>query len=166
MSTNKMTALGAAFLFALSGSAFANDLGVLSPETVGSTLYGSTDMVVHVPVPGESRAQTVAPVDVTNVPQAATPTEGQFVDMSGRDGTLRACYAAGGIAKQGQDLAYRCTFVQDAAPATQSAYIAPSGTDTGYDGSTDVEDPALLDCMSRGGSLIQLAGNGQYACAM
>lgn len=150
----------------------ANDIGLLSPGTIGSTIHGSSDVVLQFEHSGE-RAQTITAIDVTNIQQInAQPGTGQLVDMSGRDGSLRSCYANGGIAQQGQDLAYRCEF--DTANGQgplgqteqQSAYIVPTGVDTGYNGVSNVEDPALLDCVSRGGSLIQLSNNGQYACAM
>ena len=152
----------------LAAPVLANDLGIVSPGAVGSTLVGSTEMIIHVPTTGD-RAQTVAAIDVTNLQQiTATPGTGQQLDMSGADGSLRSCYANGGIAKQGEDLIYRC--VVDTAggqgPLSQSAYVTPTQTDSGYNGATNVEDPALLDCMARGGSLIQLSSNGQFACAM
>ena len=147
----------------------ANDLGILSPGALEATIVGSSDVVVHVPQTGE-RAITIAPIDITNVTLVnAYPGSGQSVDMSGGDGSLRSCYANGGIAKQGQDFVYRCEFdpSSGAGPLSQqSAYVTPANSDTGYSGATNVEDPALLDCMGRGGSLIQLSSNGQYACAM
>lgn len=160
-----MTALG---LTIIASPALSNDIGVLSPGAVEAAIVGSTDMIVHIPQTGD-RAQTVAAIDVTNRQLVtAYPGTGQMVDMSGADGSLRSCYANGGIAKQGQDLSYRCEFDTAAGqgPVTQSAYVSSPSVDTGYNGSNDVEDPALLDCMARGGSLIQLSSNGQYACAM
>lgn len=168
---NKRTKVAAAALglSIIASPVLANDLGVLSPGAVEATIVGSTDMIVHIPQTGE-RAQTVAAIDVTNVQLVnAYPGTGQLIDMSGRDGSLRSCYANGGIAKQGQDLAYRCDFDTTAGQgpaATQSAYVSPPTVDTGYNGANNVEDPALLDCMARGGSLIQLSSNGQFACAM
>ncbi len=152
--------------------AFANDLGVVSPGAVGSTIVGSSDVVLHIPQTGD-RAQTVAAIDVTNVQLVdAQPGTGQLVDMTGADGSLRSCYANGGIAKQGQDLSYRCEFDTASGQGPlgqqqqQSAYVRPINDNTGYDGVSSVEDPALIDCMARGGSLIQLSNNGQFACAM
>lgn len=146
----------------------ANDLGIVSPGAVEATIIGSSDVVVHVPQTGD-RAITVEPIDVTNVALInAQPGTGQIVDMTGANGSLRSCYANGGIAQQGQDLVYRCEFDTSGGqgPLSQSAYVTPTNTDTGYSGATNVEDPALLDCMGRGGSLIQLSSNGQFACAM
>jgi len=139
-------AIAALGLSIAAGPSFANDIGLLSPQTVQA-------------------------IDVTNVQLInAQPGTGQLVDMSGRDGSLRSCYANGGIAKQGQDLAYRCEFDTAAGQGPlgqqESAFVVPTGVDTGYNGVSNVEDPALLDCVSRGGSLIQLSNNGQYACAM
>jgi len=167
---NLSKAAGAvAALCMFTGSALANDLGVLSPGAVEATIVGSSDVVLHIPQTGE-RAQTVQAIDVTNVTLVnAQPGSGQIVDMTGSDGSLRSCYANGGIAKQGNDLTYRCEFDTSNGQgplSQQSAYVTPTGSDTGYNGSNNVEDPALLDCMSRGGSLIQLSSNGQYACAM
>lgn len=163
-----IAALGLSFV---AGPSLANDVGLYSPGTIGSTVVGSSEMVIQVPQMGE-RAQTVQAIDVTNIRQInAQPGFGQAVDMSGVDGSLRSCYANGGIAKQGQDLAYRCEFDTASGQGPlggqqQSAYISPPTVDTGYNGVNNVEDPALLDCMDRGGSLIQLSNNGQFACAM
>lgn len=147
--------------------AVSGGIGDLIPETVGAAIYGGSEPVVYVPGADETRARTVAAVEVV---AAATPFEGDRLDMSGRDGSLRACYAAGGIAKQSDDLSYHCTY--DAAStgagqaSTESAYIAAPGVDTGYNGTTNLRDEALIDCMQRGGSLIQLASNEAFACAM
>lgn len=168
-----MTKLSKAAIAALGLSIFgtpalANDLGIVSPGTVEAAVVGSTEMIIHIPQSGQ-RGQTVDPIDVTNSRQiTAVPGSGQILDMSGADGSLRSCYANGGIAKQGGDLMYRCE-VDTAAgtgPLSQSAYVTPPAVDSGYNGTQNVEDPALLDCMDRGGSLIQLSSNGQFACAM
>lgn len=142
----------------------------LIPETLGAALFGGSEPVVYIAPAGESRASTVAAVEAID---AATPLEGGRLDMSGRDGSLRACYAAGGIAKQHDDLSYFCTYDSastgkgvGAVTAESSRFIAPVGADTGYDGTTNVHDEALMDCMERGGSLIQLASNEAFACAM
>jgi len=158
-------------LSVIAGPSFANDIGLYSPGTIGATVVGSSEMVIQVPQMGQ-RAQTVQAIDVTNIRQVtAHPGSGQMVDMSGVDGSLRSCYANGGIAKQGQDLAYRCEFDTASGQGPlggqqQSAYVSAPSADTGYNGVNNVEDPALLDCMHRGGSLIQLSDNGQFACAM
>lgn len=167
MKTRMTTALAAAVLFVSSGPAFADSLGLYSPETVGASALGSSEMIVHIPVAGE-RAQTVAPIDVTGQQLVnAMPGDGRTIDMSGRDGSLRSCYTNGGIARQGQDLSYRCEFEDTTVRTAESSpYITPQGADTGYYGTNNVEDPALVDCVSRGGTLIQLAGNQQFACAM
>jgi len=163
-------ALAAFAMSAFSAPAFADTLGILSPETIDATIVGSSEMIIHVPTDANSRAQTVAAIDVTHQQLVdAFPGSGQSLDMSGRDGSLRSCYANGGIAKQGDDLVYRC--IADASQggtvqAEASPYITPSHAETGYDGAQNVDDPALLDCMGRGGSLIQLSTNGQFACAM
>jgi len=161
------TAAAVLAMSVFAGSAVANDLGIVSPATVEATIVGSTEMIVHIPETG-TRGQTVAPVDVTNQQLVEVqPGSGQPLDMSGYDGSLRSCYANGGIAKQGEDLVYRCTLDTTQSGVEQaSAYVTPSHSDTGYDGTNNVADPALLDCMNRGGSLIQLAGNQQFACAM
>ena len=165
-------AIAALGLSIAAGPSLANDVGLLSPGTIGSTVVGSSDVVLQIERSGE-RAQTVAAIDVTNIQLVnAQPGTGQLVDMTGADGSLRSCYANGGIAQQGQDLAYRCEFDTSAGQgplgqqAQESAYVLPTGADSGYNGVANVEDPALLDCVSRGGSLIQLSNNGQYACAM
>jgi len=165
-------AIAALGLTIAAGPSFANDIGLLSPGTIGSTVHGSSDVVLQIEQSG-ARAQTVAAIDVTNIQLVnAQPGTGQLVDMTGADGSLRSCYANGGIAQQGQDLAYRCEFDTSAGQGPlgqqqqQSAYVVPAGVDSGYDGVSNVEDPALLDCVSRGGSLIQLSNNGQFACAM
>jgi len=94
----------------VAGPSFAQDIGLLSPGTVGSTLHGSSEVVLQIEQSG-TRAQTIDAIDVTNVNLIdAHPGSGQLVDLSGRDGSLRSCYANGGIAQQGQDLAYRCEF--------------------------------------------------------
>lgn len=168
MNTLTKAAIAALGLSSFAAPVLANDLGIVSPGAVEATIVGSTEMIVHVPQTGE-RGITVAPIDVTGVQLVnAYPGTGQSIDMSGADGSLRSCYANGGIAKQGDDLVYRCEFdsASGQGPLTQSAYVTPTNADTGYDGTSNVEDPALLDCMNRGGSLIQLSSNGQFACAM
>lgn len=165
-------AIAALGLSIAAGPSFAEDIGLLSPGTIGSTLHGSSEVVLQLEQSGE-RAQTIPAIDVTNVQLInAQPGTGQLVDMTGRDGSLRSCYSNGGIAQQGQDLAYRCEFDTAAGQGPlgqqqqESAYVVPTGVETGYDGVSNVEDPALLDCVGRGGSLIQLSNNGQFACAM
>ncbi|GEM_PF-2326845 len=172
MKTLSRAAFAALGLSIAASSTFAQDIGILSPGTIGSTLHGSSDVVLQLEQSG-SRAQTIDAIDVTNIRQVnAQPGTGQLLDMSGVDGSLRSCYANGGIAQQGQDLAYRCEFdtANGQGPLGQqeqeSAYVVPTGVETGYNGVSNVEDPALLDCVSRGGSLIQLSNNGQFACAM
>jgi len=154
-------AIAALGLTIAAGPSFANDIGLLSPGTIGSTVHGSSDVVLQIEQSG-ARAQTVAAIDVTNIQLVnAQPGTGQLVDMTGADGSLRSCYAN-----------YRCEFDTSAGQGPlgqqqqQSAYVVPAGVDSGYDGVSNVEDPALLDCVSRGGSLIQLSNNGQFACAM
>ena len=170
MTRSMKTAIAAVALSMFAVPASADSIGVYSPETVGAAALGSSEMIVHIPNTTSQRSQTVAPIDVTNIQQVnATPGDGQRLDMSGRDGSLRSCYANGGIAKQDQTLNYFCTFDERgsaSSAAASSPYLTPQGVDTGYNGTNNVQDPALLDCVSRGGSLIQLAGNQQFACAM
>ena len=168
MKTRLRTALAAAAtLFVFSNPASADSIGLYSPETVGAAALGSSEMIVHIPVQGQ-RAQTVDAIDVTGQQLVNVyPGDGQTIDMSGRDGSLRSCYTNGGIARQGQDLTYRCEYEDTSVRTVESSpYITPQGVDTGYNGTSSVEDPALVDCVSRGGTLIQLAGNQQFACAM
>lgn len=168
MTRTLKTALAAVALSVFAGSASADSIGLYSPETVGAAALGSTDMIIQIPSASTQRAQTVTPIDVTNMNQVhAAPGDGRVLDMTGRDGSLRSCYANGGIAKQGQDLQYICAYDdRGSSSVASSPYITPAGVDTGYQGTNNVEDPALLDCVSRGGTLIQLAGNQQFACAM
>lgn len=142
-----------------------------APEAVGAALFGGSEPVVYIAPAGQTRAETVEAVEVVDAPR---PNEGDSLDMSGRDGTLRSCYASGGIAKQSDDLSYYCTYdaasVGGPAAAAQTAeaspFIVSEDVDTGYNGTTNVRDEALMDCMERGGSLIQLASNNAFACAM
>lgn len=136
-----------------SAPAFSNDLVILSPASVQAFLDPATPM-------------TVDAIDITSLTQlSVTAGSQQQIDMSGADGSLRSCYENGGIAKQGQDLSYFCA-ANEAARVQSSSYIAPPTTNTGYNGTNNIQDTALVDCVERGGSLIQLADNGQYACAM
>lgn len=150
-----------------SGFAFAQGVTtVATPEAYTAPIYGSGDVVVAIPQVNDSAVQTVDAVEY--VGSVAAPTATANLDMSGADGTLRACYANGGIAKQREDFTYFCNY-EKAAPqeaATASAYSLPADADSSYVGTTNIADEALLDCVNRGGSLIQLAANLQYACAM
>lgn len=158
----------------VAAQAFANDT-YTDPNALGASLFGSSDTVVYIDEPGTDRAQTVDAVLATEV---AAPFEGASLDMSGVDGSLRACYEAGGIAKQADDLSYFCTYLTTPPSVTATASVTGGGvpvvggsvlsqdTYTGYDGTTNVEDPVLIDCVERGGTLIQLASNEAFACAM
>ena len=143
-------------------------VGEIQGPDGGAALLGGSETVVYVPREDETRVQTVEAVDVTGLSVDA-PTEGEVIDMSGADGKLRACYANGGIAKQGDDFLNRCTYEEEsvAGPVAQNSdfTVAPE-VDTGYDGHANPQDEALIDCLERGGSLIQLANNNQFACAM
>lgn len=102
------------------------------------------------------------------------PGSDSILDISGRDGTLRSCYANGGVAKQTSGGRYRCYHddpLDDPLDwKTQKTTDVPERTQVPAssfgNGSSQIDDPALLDCLQRGGSLIQSAENGQYACAM
>lgn len=137
-------------------------------STINTLLSQINGPAVSAPVPGVSYqpgVQTVPAVEYAAVKSA--PQEGQVIDMSGADGTLRACYENGGMAKQGEDLLSRCTYnvPTPGAATAQSSFITPRGVDTGYDGTTNHMDPQLQDCLARGGSFVQLTNNN-YACAM
>ncbi len=169
MVKSSLAALAVAMTFA-SSFAHAEDLGILIPETVEASIYGSTETVVRIPKADEVRSQTVAAVEFTQPVGAPDPS--QPLDMTGADGTLRACYAAGGMASQSEDFNHYCNYEisapgqSTASASTGSSSIVAQGVDTGYNGTNNIADEALMDCVSRGGSLIQLADNGQYACAM
>ena len=84
-------AIAALGLSIAAGPSFAEDIGLLSPGTIGSTLHGSSEVVLQLEQSGE-RAQTIPAIDVTNVQLInAQPGTGQLVDMTGRDGSLRSC---------------------------------------------------------------------------
>lgn len=148
-----------------SSIAFADELTVLSPEALSAPVYGSSDVVVAIPQPGDTRIQTVEAVEYK---EAAVPTGNGTLDMSGADGTLRACYENGGIAKQRQDFSYFCNYekAEPQAVAVESRYSLPADAESSYVGTSNIQDEALIDCVNRGGTLIQLAANEQFACAM
>lgn len=164
---------------AISGTAFAQNytagyqaggdvvVGAIEGPDGGAALLGGSNVAVYVPRVGEQTAQTVDAIEVNGL--AAAPMEGELIDMSGVDGKLAACYANGGIVKQGQDFRDRCTYdkASTAGPvAADSDFVAAPDVETGYNGTTNPQDEALMDCLARGGSLIQLAANNQFACAM
>lgn len=150
----------------ISGTVFAQDVTtVATPEAYTAPIYGSGDVVVAIPQVNDAATQTVAAVEY--VEPAAAPSASDTLDMSGADGTLRACYSNGGIAKQREDFSYFCNYEKSAPQtSTASAYTLPQGEDSSYQGTTNIADEALIDCVDRGGSLIQLAANEQFACAM
>ncbi len=150
----------------VSSATFAQDVTtVASPEVFTAPVYGSGDVVVAIPQVNDSVIQTVDAVEYTET--AAAPDPSATLDMSGADGTLRACYANGGIAKQREDFSYFCNYEKSAPQeSAASAYTLPQGEDSSYQGTTNIADEALLDCVNRGGTLIQLAANEQFACAM
>ncbi len=168
MVKSSLAALAVAMTFA-SSFAFAEDLGVLIPETVEASIYGSTETVVRIPTADEVRSQTVAAVEFTQ--PVGAPDPNTPLDMTGADGSLRACYAAGGMASQSEDFNHYCNYEasapgQQTTASAENSSVIPQGVDTGYNGTNNIADEALMDCVGRGGSLIQLADNGQYACAM
>ena len=149
-----------------SGTAFAQDVTIVDANALSAPVYGSADVVVAVPQPGDVTVQTVEAVEFV---AAAVPTGDGVLDMSGADGSLRACYENGGIAKQREDFSYFCNYQQDApqqSASASSAYSLSADADSSYMGTTNIADEALIDCVNRGGSLIQLASNEQFACAM
>lgn len=150
----------------VSSAAFAQEVTtVTSPETVTAPVYGSGDVVVAIPQVNESAVQTIDPVEY--VETAAAPDPSATLDMTGADGSLRACYSNGGIAKQLEDFSYVCNYEKnEPQEASSSAYTLAQGEESSYQGTTDIVDDALLDCVKRGGTLIQLAANEQFACAM
>ena len=166
MNKISLAAVAAASIL-VSGIATAQDVQtVTTPEAYTAPVFGSGDVVVAVPQMGDTAVQSVAAVEYQG--DVAAPTADQTLDMSGADGTLRACYAAGGIAKQREDFTYYCNYEKDT-PATSTAssqYTLPAGADSSYQGTTNIEDEQLIDCVNRGGTLIQLASNEQFACAM
>ncbi len=150
----------------VSGFAFAQDVTtVATPEAYTAPIYGSGDVVVAIPQVNDSAVRTVDPVEFAG--DVAAPSATATLDMSGADGSLRACYANGGIAKQREDFSYFCNYEKDVPQeSTASAYTLPAGADSSYQGTNNIADEALLDCVNRGGTLIQLAANLQFACAM
>ncbi len=94
---------------------------------------------------------------------AARPSSTQKLDMSGGDGSLRACYANGGMAQQSDDLSYFCNY--EPIVAESSPHITPPDVDTGYRGTQNALDATIQDCIFRGGSLAQLT-NHNYVCVM
>ena len=150
----------------VSGIALAQDVTtVTTPQAFTAPIYGSGDVVVAIPQVNESAVQSVDPVEYV---AAAAPSADATLDMSGADGSLRACYANGGIAKQREDFTYFCNYEQ-AAPTQSTAssqYTLPAGAESSYQGTNNIEDETLIDCVNRGGTLIQLASNHQFACAM
>jgi len=138
---------------------------VATPEAYTAPVYGSGDVVVAIPQVNDSAVQTVAAVEY--IEPAAAPTATDTLDMSGADGSLRACYENGGIAKQRENFSYFCNYEKTApAAVTETAYSLPADAESSYQGTTNIVDEALIDCVNRGGTLIQLAANGQFACAM
>jgi len=150
----------------VSGFAFAQDVTtVASPEAYTAPIYGSGDVVVAIPQVNDTAVRTTDAVEYTGT--VGAPSATATLDMSGADGALRACYANGGIAKQREDFSYFCNYEKDAPQETASSkHTLPAGADSSYQGTTNIADEALLDCVNRGGTLIQLAANGQFACAM
>ncbi len=155
--------IAASTIFA--GSAFAQDVTIVDAQALTAPVYGSADVVVAVPRPGDIAVQTTEAVEFV---EAAAPTASDNLDMSGADGSLRACYANGGIAKQREDFSYFCNYEQSAPTQStaSSAYSLGADEESSYQGTTNIVDEALIDCVNRGGTLIQLAANEQFACAM
>ena len=164
-----MTKLSFAAIIAAStifaGSAFAQDVTIVDAQALSAPVYGSADVVVAVPNVNDVVVQTREAVEFV---EAAAPSASDNLDMSGADGSLRACYANGGIAKQREDFSYFCNYEKStpAASTASSAYSLSSDAESSYQGTTNIVDEALIDCVNRGGSLIQLAANEQFACAM
>ncbi len=151
----------------VSGTAFAQGVStVATPEAYTAPVYGSGDVVVSIPQVNDTATRTIDPVEYAGA--IAAPSATATLDMSGADGTLRACYENGGIAKQREDFSYFCNYEKDAPQETveNSRYTLPAGADSSYQGTTNIADEALIDCVNRGGTLIQLAANEQFACAM
>ena len=150
----------------VSSVAFAQSVTtVASPEVFTAPIYGSGDVVVAIPQVNDDATQTVDAVEYAGAVSAPSATA--TLDMSGADGTLRACYANGGIAKQREDFTYFCNYEKEVAQeSATSAYTLAQGEESTYQGTTNIADEALLDCVNRGGTLIQLAANQQFACAM
>jgi hypothetical protein len=149
----------------VSTAAFAQDVTIVDAQALTAPVYGSADVVIAVPRPGDVAVQSV---DAVEYVEAAAPTSDGNLDMSGADGSLRACYANGGIAKQRQDFTYFCNYEQETAQASAapSPYSLAADEPSSYQGTTNIADEALIDCVNRGGTLIQLAANEQFACAM
>ncbi|WP_040788888.1 hypothetical protein [Neomegalonema perideroedes] len=126
-----------------SSAVYAAPVRAASPTTSGS------------PYPGLN----VVPADS----MAARPSSTQKLDMSGADGSLRACYANGGMAQQSGDLSYFCNY--EPVSAEPSPYITPPDVETGYTGTKNALDATIQDCIVRGGSLAQLT-NQNYVCVM
>jgi len=150
----------------LSGVASAQSVTtVATPEAYTAPVYGNGDVVVAIPQVNDSAIQTVDAVEY--VEPVGAPSAMATLDMSGADGTLRACYENDGIAKQREDFTYFCNYEKEVAqPATASAHSLPADAHSSYQGTTNIVDEALIDCVNRGGTLIQLAANEQFACAM
>ena len=153
-------------LIGASSSAFAIDsIDKLLLQINGASTYGATpEVVVQVPY-GQQTAEAPVPLDA-NV--GARPSETTVLDMTGADGTLRACYAHGGMASQSTNLNYYCKYESLSVGATANSgsnYILPPDAPTNYFGSADAGDDHIADCVGRGGTLIQLT-NSNWACAM
>ncbi len=118
----------------------------------------SASAPVHTPYSG-----VLASVQTTSPAAAAAPSASQKLDMSGADGSLRACYANGGMAQQGADLSYVCNY--EPVTAEASPHITPPDVETGYFGTANALDATIQDCIVRGGSLAQLT-NQNYVCVM
>ena len=77
-------------------------------ETYIAPIYGQNDLIVAIPQVSEHSAIEYADID-----SLKTPKQGDILDMSGADGTLRGCYANQGIAKQLESFEYICNYSGD-----------------------------------------------------
>ncbi|MDD2867055.1 hypothetical protein [Neomegalonema sp.] len=133
---------------------------VYTPSASSAPLYAAPTRAAA-PAAGGSPFPGLNVVHADSV--AARPSSTQKLDMSGADGSLRACYANGGMAQQSGDLSYFCNYTPVTAEA--SPHITPPDVDTGYRGTQNALDATIQDCIVRGGSLAQLT-NQNYVCVM
>ena len=73
----------------------------------------------------EPETQTVEAVDVDGLELVdVIPGSGVIIDLTGRDGSLRSCYANGGFVSQDEDLNYRCVPNPTLDPANREERLA------------------------------------------
>lgn len=131
-------------------------------------------VVVQIPFDQPQNAPVKDPVVDLGAP---APDPSKPLDMSDSDGSLRACYANGGIAIQRADLQNYCSYESPRPAASTNSLgfgdlppgagdnVLPMGAHSDYAGAASVDDSAILECVERGGKPVQLT-NMNWACAM